>query len=97
MTISIVVAERPPLLEVTRSADGAPIYSGFLWELLPTLLQQAHINETYTAYEYIVSQLRCLFYALSSWQHPRGWTDPAAQHLPHDPGMASCAAKHPLV
>lgn len=53
--LRIVVAERPPLLNIDRSVDGDPIYSGLLWDLLPTMLGQAGINTTYTVYERNVS------------------------------------------
>jgi hypothetical protein len=54
MPIRVVVADRPPVLSIDRTAGGDSIYSGMLWELLPTLLEQAKINDTFTVFDHNV-------------------------------------------
>lgn len=49
--LRVVTDHQPPFVSIEESQNGsAPQYSGFLVELLPMLLQQAHINSSYTLY-----------------------------------------------
>lgn len=50
--LKVVTAHRPPLAFVSETAHNGsqPLFSGFLIDLLPTLLQQANVVTTYDIY-----------------------------------------------
>lgn len=45
--LRVIVAHRPPLAFVEGPNSSAPIFSGFLVDLLPALLQQANVDYPY--------------------------------------------------
>ncbi|KAF8062078.1 Glutamate receptor [Scenedesmus sp. PABB004] len=47
MTLRVLAADRPPLVFIDDTAGGAPIFRGYLVDLLPTLLQHAGLQLAY--------------------------------------------------
>eukprot|EP00878_Enallax_costatus_P025689 GHUV01027508.1.p1 GENE.GHUV01027508.1~~GHUV01027508.1.p1 ORF type:complete len:323 (+),score=32.39 GHUV01027508.1:309-1277(+) len=50
--LRVLVAHRPPLAFVDEANTAQPIFSGYLVDLLPTLLQQAKVQSTYGLYAF---------------------------------------------
>lgn len=58
--LKVLVGHRPPLAFINAANTTHPIFTGFLVDLLPTLLQQANVQATYDLYAYQVSHCQLI-------------------------------------